>query len=36
VIAQEIADDLEPALKQFRLIAGDLNGSTVEEGNPQK
>jgi len=27
VIAQEIVDDLEAALEQFRLIAGDLNGS---------
>jgi type I restriction enzyme M protein len=26
VIAQEIVDDLEAALEQFRLIAGDLNG----------
>jgi type I restriction enzyme M protein len=30
VIAQEIVDDLEAALEQFRLIAGDLNsGPTV-------
>ena len=28
MIAQEIVDDLEAALEQFRLIAGDLNGST--------
>jgi type I restriction enzyme M protein len=27
VIAQEIVDELEAALEQFRLIAGDLNGS---------
>jgi type I restriction enzyme M protein len=27
VIAQEIVDDLETALEQFRLIAGDLNGA---------
>lgn len=27
VIAQEIVDDLEAALEQFRLIAGDLAGS---------
>ena len=27
VIAQEIVDDLEAALEQFRLIAGDLNGT---------
>ena len=27
VIAQEIVDDLEAALEQFRLIAADLNGS---------
>jgi len=26
VIAQEIVDDLEAALEQFRLIAGDLAG----------
>jgi hypothetical protein len=26
VIAQEIVDDLEAALEQFRLIAADLNG----------
>jgi hypothetical protein len=26
VIAQEIVDDLEAALEQFRLIAGDLGG----------
>jgi len=26
VIAQEIVDDLEAALEQFRLIAGDFNG----------
>ena len=30
VIAQEIVDDLEAALEQFRLIAGDLNGSAEE------
>jgi type I restriction enzyme M protein len=28
VIAQEIVDDLEAALEQFRLIASDLNGGT--------
>lgn len=27
VIAQEIVEDLEAALEQFRLIAGDLNGT---------
>jgi hypothetical protein len=27
VIAQEIVDDLEAALEQFRLIAADLNGA---------
>ncbi|MBL8371229.1 MAG: hypothetical protein JNK28_07570 [Burkholderiaceae bacterium] len=27
VIAQEIVDDLEAALEQFRLIAGDLAGA---------
>jgi len=26
VIAQEIVDDLEAALEQFKLIAGDLSG----------
>ena len=30
VIAQEIVDDLEAALEQFRLIAGDLNGVSAE------
>ncbi len=30
VIAQEIGDDLEAALEQFRLIADDLNGKTEE------
>jgi hypothetical protein len=30
VIAQEIVDDLEAALEQFRLIAGDL-GVDVEK-----
>ncbi len=30
VIAQEIVDDLDAALEQFRLIAGDLNGATAE------
>jgi type I restriction enzyme M protein len=29
VIAQQIVDDLEAALEQFRLIAGDLNGHTA-------
>jgi hypothetical protein len=29
VIAQEIVEDLEAALEQFRLIAGDLNGGSV-------
>lgn len=28
VIAQEIVEDLEAALEQFRLIAGDLNGGS--------
>jgi hypothetical protein len=32
VIAQEIVDDLEAALEQFRLIAGDLNGSSRGDG----
>ena len=30
VIAQEIVDDLEAALEQFRLIASDLNGAAAE------
>ncbi len=30
VIAQEIVEDLEAALEQFRLIAGDLNGRKAE------
>jgi type I restriction enzyme M protein len=29
VIAQEIVDDLEAALEQFRLIAGDLVGEVA-------
>ena len=29
VIAQEIVDDLEAALEQFRLIAGDLQSSEL-------
>ena len=28
-LAQEIVDDLEAALEQFRLIAGDLGESTA-------
>jgi hypothetical protein len=31
VIAQEIVEDLEAALEQFRLIAGDLNGNAAGE-----
>jgi hypothetical protein len=31
VIAQEIVDDLEAALEQFRLIAGDLGGAAVDD-----
>lgn len=31
VIAQEIVEDLEAALEQFRLIAADLNGTTSSE-----
>ena len=31
VIAQEIVDDLEAALEQFRLIANDLGGETSEK-----
>lgn len=30
VIAQEIVDDLEAALEQFRLIANDLGGESSE------
>jgi hypothetical protein len=30
VIAQEIVDDLEAALEQFRLIAGDLAADPEE------
>lgn len=33
VIAQEIVDDLEAALEQFRLIAVDLNGNGGEPVN---
>ena len=32
VIAQEIVDDLEAALEQFRLIASDLNGAETSSG----
>jgi type I restriction enzyme M protein len=31
VIAQEIVEDLEAALEQFRLIAGDLGADAIEE-----
>ena len=31
VIAQEIVEDLEAALEQFRLIAGDLNQETCDD-----
>jgi len=31
VIAQEIVDDLEAALEQFRLVAGDLGGDNRQE-----
>ena len=31
IIAQEIAEDLEAALEQFRLIAADLNGANTEK-----
>ena len=30
VIAQEIVDDLEAALEQFRLIAGDLGADVLD------
>ena len=30
VIAQEIVDDLEATLEQFRLIAGDLSGAATD------
>ncbi len=32
IIAQEIVDDLEAALEQFRLIANDLSGGPSEKG----
>ena len=35
VIAQEIVEDLEAALEQFRLIAGDLGAEVIEEGTQQ-
>ena len=35
VIAQEIVDDLEAALEQFRLIAGDLGGAATDEEMPR-
>lgn len=31
VIAQEILEDPQPALEQFKLIAGDLGADVVEE-----
>ena len=31
IIAQEIVNDLEAALEQFRLIANDLGGETSTE-----
>ena len=31
IIAQEIVDDLEAALEQFRLIAADLNAADTEK-----
>jgi type I restriction enzyme M protein len=31
VIAQEIVDDLEAALEQFRLIAGDIEGRAATD-----
>ncbi len=31
VIAQEIVEDLQAALEQFKLIAGDLGADVVEE-----
>jgi type I restriction enzyme M protein len=31
MIAQEIVEDLEAALEQFRLIAGDWGGNKTEE-----
>ncbi|SRR5579884_883990 len=33
VIAQEIVEDLEAALEQFRLITTDLNGEAIAEGS---
>jgi type I restriction enzyme M protein len=35
VIAQEIVDDLEAALEQFRLIAGDLADTPAENANAE-
>ena len=35
VIVQEIVEDLEAALEQFRLIAGDLGAEVIEEGTQQ-
>jgi type I restriction enzyme M protein len=35
VIAQQIVEDLEAALEQFRLIAGDLNGAAAHAGLEQ-
>ena len=31
LVAQEIVDDLEAALEQFRLIANDLGSDTLEK-----
>jgi type I restriction enzyme M protein len=31
VIAQEVVEDLEPALEQFRLIAADLAGGSQSD-----
>jgi len=36
LIAQEIVEDLEAALEQFRLIAGDLNSDQDEEQAAQR
>lgn len=33
VIVREIVEDLESALEQFKLIAGDLNGGGVSSDN---
>ena len=36
IIAQEIVDDLEAALEQFRLIADDLRNGGTADGNADR